>query len=61
MWYKISQVPHTRGQVGGSRSGVEGVGGGLKLPFRHNGTGCVSKELSMVLKPRYKVKQYSHG
>jgi len=46
-----------RGQVSGSRSGMEGMGGGLRLPFRHNGIGCVLMEPSMVPKPHYKAKQ----
>jgi len=36
---------------------TKGVGGGLRLTFRHNGTSCVPKELSMVYKPHYKAKQ----
>jgi len=36
MWHKISWVPHIRGYV-------DGVGGGLRLPFRHNGTICCAK------------------
>jgi len=39
-----------KGQVGG-------VGGQLRLAFRHNGTICVPKELPMVSKPHYKAKQ----
>jgi len=39
MWHKISQVPHIRGWVGG----VDGVGSGLRLPFRHNGISCCAK------------------
>jgi len=42
--------------VDGSRGGVEGVDGGLRLPFRHNVTNTVPKEPSMVSKPYYKVK-----
>jgi len=42
MWHKISQVPHIRGWVGGWGK-VDGVGGGLRLPFRHNGTSCCAK------------------
>jgi len=38
--------PEKIDQVGGSRGGVEEVSGGLRLPFRHNGTSCVPKELS---------------
>jgi len=36
--------------VGGSRGRVEGgwVGGGLRLPFRHDGTSCVPKEPLMA-------------
>jgi len=57
MWHKISLVLHIRGWVGGNRGGVKGVGGGLRLTFRHNGASCVPKELSMVPKPHYKSKQ----
>jgi len=32
-------VPHIRGWVGG----VDGVGGRLRLSFRHNGTSCCAK------------------
>jgi len=51
MWHKISQVPHIREWVGGSRRRVEGVGGGLRLPFRHNGT------KGNITLPHYKAKQ----
>jgi len=44
-----------KGVGGGSRGGVEGVGGGLRLTFRHNGTSCVPKEPSMATKPHYKA------
>jgi len=36
MWHKVSQVLHIRGRV-------DWVGGGLRLPFRHNGTSCCAK------------------
>jgi len=32
--------------MGGSRGGVRGVGGGLTLPFRHNGMSCEPNEPS---------------
>jgi len=35
--------PEKIDQVGGSRGGVEEVSGGLRLPFRHNGTSCCAK------------------
>jgi len=38
----------------GRRGGVKGVNGGLRLTFRHNGTSCVPKELSMAPKLHYK-------
>jgi len=44
MWHKIPQVSHVRRQADGSR--VEGMVGGLRLPFRHNGTSCMSGEPS---------------
>jgi len=28
-------VPNVRGRVGGIRDGMEGVGGGFRLPFSH--------------------------
>jgi len=43
--------------VEGRRGGVEGVGGVLRIPFRHNGTSCLPKEPSMVSKPHYKERQ----
>jgi len=51
MWHKISRVPHIRVWA------LEGVGGELRLPFRHSGTSGVPKELSMVSKLQYKAKQ----
>jgi len=42
---------------GGVEGGVEGVDGGLSLPFRHNVTSVVPKGLSVVSKPDYKAKQ----
>jgi len=50
-------VPHIRERVGGSRGGVEGVGSGLRLTFRHNGTSCVPKEPSMDPKPTSPLEQ----
>jgi len=50
-------VLHIRGSVGKSRGGVERVGSRLRLTFKHNGTGCMLKELSMVPKPHHKAKQ----
>jgi len=35
-----------KGQVNKSRGGMEGVGGGLRLLYRHNGTSCMPEELS---------------
>jgi len=35
----------------------KGVAGGLRLPFRHNGTSCVPMYPSVVLKPHCKAKQ----
>jgi len=32
-----------KGWVGGSKGWVEGVGGKLRLPFKHNGTNCCAK------------------
>jgi len=32
-----------KGWVGGWIGGVDGVGGGLRSPFRHNGTSCCAK------------------
>jgi len=43
MWHKISQVPHIRNEWVGGWDGVYGVGGGLRLPLRHNGTSCCGK------------------
>jgi len=40
---------------------VEGVGGGLRLTFRHNGTSHVLKDLSMASKPHYKVRNLKAG
>jgi len=37
--------------------GVEGVDGGLRLPFRHNVISVVPKEPSVVSIPYYKAKQ----
>jgi len=43
--------------VDGSRGGVDRVDSGLRLLFRHNVTGVVPKEPSVVFKPYYKAKQ----
>jgi len=40
-----------KGRVSGSRGGVEEVGSGLRLTFRHNSTSCVPKKLSIATKP----------
>jgi len=55
--HKLLQVLHIRRQVSVSRGVVEGVGGGLRLPFRNNGTSYMPKKMSMVSKPYYKAKQ----
>jgi len=40
----------------GGWDGVDGVGGGLKLPFRHNGTSCCAKGAVNALQTTLQVK-----